>query len=120
MIVTPNLQEFIKAAGPIFSQYGLGIDTGSTKTAMECSVVRIFYEALTASGSDWQWPEMEILLIRHFYKGEASPLGDLLLLWIGNRLCGVSSQRRSSGLIWDPQFIESNRRPVLILYPSTK
>lgn len=116
MIVTPNLQEFIKAAGPIFSQYGLGIDTGSTKTAMECSVVRIFYEALTASGSDWQWPEME-LLIRHFYKGEVSPLGDQLLLWIGRHYGGVSSQRRWLGLIRDPQFIQSATQAGFDLIP---
>ena len=106
LIVTPNFQEFIKAAGPIFDQYNLGIDADSTKTAMECPVVRIFYEALTASGNDWQWPEME-LLIRHFYKGEVSALGDRLLLWIGKHYGGVSSRIRWLSLVQDPKFIQS-------------
>lgn len=116
LIVTPNLQEFIKAAEPIFDRYGLGINTSLIKTVMECPVVRIFYEALTASGNDWQWPEME-LLIRHFYKGEVSALGDRLLLWIGRHYGGVSSRRRWLGLIRDPQFIQSASQAGFDLTP---
>lgn len=106
LIITPNLQEFVKIAGPIFLQYRLRIDEGPTRTAREYPAVNVLYEALTAIDTDWQWPEME-LLIRHFYTGPASGLGDRLLLWIGQHYGGVSSRRRWLDLIEDKRFLLS-------------
>ena len=106
LIITPNLQEFVKIAGPIFLQYRLKIDEGPTRTAREYPAVSVLYEALTAIDTDWQWPEME-LLIRHFYTGPASSWGDRLLLWIGEHYGGVSSRRRWLDLIEDSRFILS-------------
>ena len=106
LIITPNLQEFVRVAGPIFTQYQLKIGEGPTRTAREYPAVNVFYEALTAVETDWQWSEME-LLIRHFYMGLASSLGDRLLLWIGQHYGRVSSRRRWLDLIADNRFVHS-------------
>ncbi len=116
LIITPNLQEFDKIAGPIFAQYQLKIGEGPNGTAGEYPAVSVFYEALTATDTDWQWPEME-LLIRHFYTGPASSLGDRLLLWIGQHYGGVSSRRRWLELIGDDRFISSATQAGFDLAP---
>ena len=106
LIITPNVQEFLKIVGPIFLQYRLRIDEGPTRTAREYPAVNVLYEALTAIDTDWQWPEME-LLIRHFYRGPASGSGDRLLLWIGQHYGGVSSRRRWLDLVEGDRFLLS-------------
>lgn len=116
LIITPNLQEFVKIAGPIFAQYQLNIGEGPTRTAGESPAVSAFCEALTAIDTDWQWPEME-LLIRHFYAGPASALGDRLLLWIGEHFGGVSSRRRWLDLIGDDRFHNSANQAGFDLTP---
>lgn len=106
LILTPNPQEFIKTAGPIFAQYELNLSGGQTGTVSEYPAVNQFYEALTASDNDWQWPEME-LLIRHYYAGADSALGDRFLLWLGQHYGAVSSRQRWLDLTAEKRFIQS-------------
>ncbi len=116
LILTPNPQEFIKIAGPIFTQYGLNIGEGQTRTVREFPAISAFDEALTACDNDWQWPEME-LLIRHYYAGSGSVLGDRLLLWIGERYGAVSSRRRWLDLTGEQRFIQSATQAGFDLKP---
>lgn len=116
LIITPNYREFRKIAGPVFNQYGLDIGGSDGRAAVEYPVVNRFYEALTACDNDWQWPEME-LLIRHYYSGFDSALGDRLLLWIGLHYGGVSSKRRWLDLIGDQRFVQAATEAGLDLKP---
>ncbi|NLY74591.1 MAG: hypothetical protein GX075_04740, partial [Firmicutes bacterium] len=116
LIITPNYREFIKIAGPVFKQYGIGIEGKSGRNAVEYPTVNRFYEVLTACETDWQWPEME-LLIRHYYSDADASSGDRLLLWIGRCYGGVSSRRRWLELIEDQRFGQKAAEEGLDLKP---
>ena len=91
LILTPEPQNFLRTAAPIFMEYRLPL-VKAALPATEFAWVNQISNALTAVANDWQWPDLEVL-IRQFYLN-AAPACDRLLLMLGERYGALSGRER--------------------------
>lgn len=104
LIITPQPQEFIHAARPIFRDYNLRLEE-TVETVREFPAVHRFTLCLTAAGADWPWNDMESL-IRKFYPVTSLETADKIMILIAERFGALSGKKRWLALLEDPGFTE--------------
>ncbi len=113
LIIAPQPQQFLKAAGPVFREYHLDL-AGAALTARELPGVSQFLQALTALAEDWQWPDLAIL-IRQWHAGKESVAGDRLLAWLAENYGAISGREQWLKLLKDEDLLGIARQEELSL-----
>jgi ATP-dependent helicase/DNAse subunit B len=113
LIIAPQPQQFLKAAGPVFREYHLAL-AGAALTARELPGVSQFLQSLTALAEDWQWPDLAIL-IRQWHAGKPAVAGDRLVAWLGESYGAISGQEQWLKLLNDEELAETARQEELDL-----
>ncbi len=103
LIVTPQVQQFLKAAKPVFTEYGLPL-AGPNFAARELPGVSHFIQTLTALTNDWQWLDLEIL-IRQWHAGSVTD-GDRLVVQLRETYGAVCGREQWLKLPDDPELRE--------------
>jgi ATP-dependent helicase/nuclease subunit B len=102
LILSPQPQAFVKTASPLFMEYHLPLPVGATPVG-EYPGPNHFFQAMVTSDSDWQWPEMAVL-IRQQYIGELAAEGDHVLIELGERYGALSGEERWLSLLRNNDF----------------
>ncbi|TCL62416.1 ATP-dependent helicase/DNAse subunit B [Hydrogenispora ethanolica] len=113
LIIAPQPQQFLKAAGPVFREYHLAL-AGAALTARELPGVSQFLQSLTALAEDWQWPDLAIL-IRQWHAGKPAAAGDRLVAWLGESYGAISGREQWLKLLNDEELVETARQEELDL-----
>jgi ATP-dependent helicase/DNAse subunit B len=91
LIVAPDPAGFLRTAAPVFKEYRLPL-VKPKRPVTEFPWVDQLSNLLAAASTDWQWPDLEVL-IRQYYRGDATA-GDRLLFMIGDRYGALSGRER--------------------------
>lgn len=91
LIVAPDPSGFLRTAAPVFKEYRLPL-VEPKRPVTEFFWVDQLSNLLAAASTDWQWPDLEVL-IRQYYRADITT-GDRLLFTIGNRYGALSGRER--------------------------